>query len=237
MRQHGIRHLYTGSMAFCVSNASKSGVRFVAFDSARKWMPVDSSGRVTPVGNMSAGLIAGITESVLVVTPGETLKTKVIDDRAGARVYQSAGHAVRTVLRTEGVSGLYQGTLPVTLKQSSNAMVRFTSYNFFLNQLRALPASHAQGGWITVISGALAGVVTVYATMPFDTIKTRLQAVGARTRYRNSVDCLRSVLTTEGVLALWKGTTPRLARLSISGAISFAIYERVVQATESLRGE
>ncbi|GAB1193400.1 hypothetical protein APSETT444_002616 [Aspergillus pseudonomiae] len=226
-------------MAFCVSNASKSGIRFFAFDTAKKWMPTDSSGKVTSTGNMCAGLVAGVAESVLVVTPGETLKTKIIDDRAGAKIYQSASHAVRTILSTEGISGLYRGTLPVTLKQSSNAMVRFTSYNFFLHHLTTLASAGAGNNapvWSTVIAGAMAGVVTVYATMPFDTIKTRLQALDGSQRYRGSVHCLQSIVSTEGTLALWKGTTPRLARLSISGAISFAIYERVVQWTGSFRG-
>lgn len=67
----------------------------------------------------------------------------------------------------------------------------------------------------TVIAGALAGVVTVYATMPFDTIKTRLQALDGRQRYSGPWDCLRSVVRNESVLALWRGMTPRLARLSV----------------------
>ncbi|KAL4874346.1 mitochondrial carrier domain-containing protein [Aspergillus karnatakaensis] len=233
IRQHGVRPFYTGSAAFCVSNAGKSGVRFFAFDTARQWMPVDASGKTTPWGNMGAGMIAGAAESILVVTPGETLKTKIIDDQAGPKRYTSATHAVRSVLSTEGVSGLYRGVVPVTLKQSANAMVRFTSYNFILSQVRAMSSSKSPVAGATVLAGAMAGVVTVYATMPFDTIKTRLQALDARQRYKGTLDCLRSIVSHEGIAVLWRGTTPRLARLSISGAISFTIYEKVIQWTTS----
>lgn len=207
--------MYTGSAAFCISNAGKSGVRFFAFDTARQYVPTDSSGKATAWGNMLAGMVAGAAESVLVVTPGETLKTKIIDDQAGAKRYTSATHAVRSVLSTEGISGLYRGVVPVTLKQSANAMVRFTSYNFFLGQLRALSGKDKPIAGATVIAGALAGVVTVYATMPFDTIKTRLQALAGRQRYSGTFDCLRSIVSREGVAVLWRGTTPRLARLSV----------------------
>ncbi|RDW58924.1 uncharacterized protein DSM5745_11130 [Aspergillus mulundensis] len=230
LRQHGLSHMYTGSTAFCISNAAKSGVRFLAFDSARQLMPTDSSGAPTALGTMFAGMIAGAAESVFVVTPGETLKTKIIDDQAGARRYRSATHAIRSVVVAEGVAGLYRGVVPVTLKQSANAMVRFTSYSFFLGALRDVLGSGA-----SVLAGALAGVVTVYATMPFDTLKTRMQAVDGRARYRGTLDCLRAVVANEGVAVLWRGTTPRLARLSISGAVSFSIYESVVQWTWSLR--
>ncbi|KAL4798503.1 mitochondrial carrier domain-containing protein [Aspergillus venezuelensis] len=235
IRDHGLAHMYTGSGAFCVSNAAKSGIRFFAFDSARRWMPTDQSGKPTAWGNMGAGMIAGAAESVLVVTPGETLKTKIIDDQAGAKRYTSAAHAVRSVVASEGVSGLYQGVVPVTLKQSANAMVRFTSYNFFLGHLRAALETESSVLGATVLAGALAGVVTVYATMPFDTLKTRLQALDAHLRYSGTMHCLRSITREEGIAVLWRGTTPRLARLSISGAISFSIYESVLKWTNSLR--
>ncbi|KAL4916135.1 mitochondrial carrier domain-containing protein [Aspergillus aurantiobrunneus] len=230
IRHHGLSPMYTGSAAFCASNAGKSGVRFFAFDSARRYMPTDASGKTTAWGNMAAGVVAGAAESVAVVTPGETLKTKIIDDQAGAKQYRSASHAVRSVVSTEGIAGLYRGVVPVTLKQSANAMVRFTSYNFFLAQLQAWPGVGA-----TVIAGALAGVVTVYATMPFDTVKTRLQALDGRQRYTGTLDCMRSIVSREGAVVLWRGTIPRLARLSISGAISFSIYDSVIQWTWSLR--
>ncbi|PLB50046.1 mitochondrial carrier [Aspergillus steynii IBT 23096] len=232
IRQHGLRTLYTGSGVFCASNATKSAIRFFAFDSARKSMPTDTAGNVTPLGNMGAGLVAGVAEAVLVVTPGETIKTKMIDDRAGVRQYRSTGHGIVSIVSREGLGGLYRGVVPVTLKQGANAMVRFTSYNFILGQLDGLVGGEGQGlrqSLNTVLAGALAGVVTVYATMPLVTIKTRLQAVDARQRYAGSVDCLRSVVASEGVAALWRGTTPRLVRLSVSGALSFSIYESVLQ--------
>ncbi|KAJ5111398.1 mitochondrial carrier [Penicillium argentinense] len=213
IRQHGISALYTGSGVFCSSNASKSAIRFFTFDLARGSMPADTAGKVTPIGNMCAGLLAGVAEAVIVVTPGETIKTKMIDDRAGPRLYRSTNHGIISILAKNGWSGLYRGVIPVTLKQSANAMVRFTSYNIFLNQMEVFSVPNSAG---TVLAGAMAGVVTVYATMPFDSIKTRLQAIDGSTRYRGSLDCLRSVVTQEGTSALWRGTTPRLVRLSVS---------------------
>lgn len=175
-------------------------------------MPVDASGKTTSLGNMCAGLMAGVAEAVAVVTPGETIKTKMIDDRAGPRLYRSTGHGIVSIVAREGLSGIYRGVIPVTLKQSANAMVRFTSYNLLLSQMEKVSS---QKSVHTVMAGAMAGVVTVYATMPFDSIKTRLQAVDGHRMYRGSLDCLRSVISQEGVSAFWRGTTPRLVRLSV----------------------
>ncbi|OOQ88420.1 citrate transporter [Penicillium brasilianum] len=231
IRNHGIRALYTGAGVFCVSNASKSGIRFFTFDMVRQLMPTDTKGKVNPLGNMGAALMAGVAEAVVVVTPGETIKTKMIDDRAGPKLYRSTGHAVVSIFNNEGLRGLYRGVIPVTLKQSANAMVRFTSYNIFLGKMEAMSLPKSVS---TVAAGAMAGIVTVYATMPFDSVKTRLQAIDGNQRYRGSLDCFRSVISQEGISALWRGTTPRLVRLSVSGALSFSIYEAVVQWTNNL---
>lgn len=136
--------------------------------------------KTTLLGNLGAGLLAGIAESILIATPGETLKTKIIDDQAGQRVYRSASHA----------------------------MVRFTSYRFFLEQMGAMFSRDNAGAlqfMNTVAVGALAGVATAYTTMPFDTTKTRLQALDGHRRYHGSWDCLWSVVQGESVFALWQG--------------------------------
>ena len=215
VRQQGLSHLYTGGCAFCVSNASKSAVRFLTFDLVRSYLPRDATGKVSVGGNILSGIMAGIAESIAVVTPGEAIKTKMIDDRAGARLYRSTGHAVKTIFSTDGIAGFYRGVWPVTLKQSSNAMVRFTSYNFLLETLRPVLSKYGAEPSATAVSGALAGVVTVFCTMPFDNIKTQLQSMEGGQMYRGSLDCAAKLVTRGGIRALWKGTAPRLVRLSV----------------------
>jgi solute carrier family 25 (mitochondrial citrate transporter), member 1 len=213
IREHGFSRLYTGGAAFCLSNAAKSGVRFLAFDSARKPMPRDAlTGKTTIAGNIIAGLSAGVAESVLVLTPGENIKTRLIDDaaRGSQRVYRSASHAMRRMLADEGPVSFFRGVLPVTMKQSSNAMVRFTSYNLLSSALGPYT-----GAMTSVAAGSLAGVITVYCTMPFDNVKTQMQSIAGREAYKGSWDCVRQLIHYGGIGVLWKGTLPRLIRLSV----------------------
>jgi len=248
IRTEGVRSLYTGGVAFCLSNASKSGIRFMTFDYACRYMPKDQLGKTTVVGNLAAGMCAGVAESVAVLTPGENLKTRLIDDRAGARLYQSTTHAIRTIIANDGASTFFQGVLPVMLKQSSNAMVRFTSYNQLAPMLQSTCGSST-----SVVAGALAGIITVYCTMPFDNIKTQMQSLAGSRMYSSTWDCAKNLVVNGGPRRLWKGTTPRLIRLSVcipqnyelnyermidsvqvAGAIAFTVYEEVVRLTRSL---
>jgi solute carrier family 25 citrate transporter 1 len=119
---------------------------------------------------------------------------------------------LRATIAADGFRGLFRGVVPVTLKQGSNALVRFTSYTTILDAVKPLMRNSSSA---PAIAGAMAGAVTVYATMPFDVVKTKMQALDGRQNYRSTWHCFSSILQTSGITAFWKGTTPRLVRLSV----------------------
>jgi solute carrier family 25 citrate transporter 1 len=178
---------------------------------------VAHTGKTPVIGTPTAGLTAGFAESFAVLTPGETIKTKLIQDRAGARTFRSTGHAIQTILATEGPFEFYRGVWPVAMKQSANAMVRFTSYSFLLEKLKLTLAKY--GLPTSAIAGSLAGAITVYCTMLFDSVKTQLQSIEGKQMYTGMWDCVRKMVSGGGVGILWKGTTPRLVRLSVSASL------------------
>jgi solute carrier family 25 citrate transporter 1 len=68
-----------------------------------------------------AGLGAGVFEAILVVTPAETLKVKLIHDRLSETPkYHGLFHGISSIVKTEGFSGIYKGLVPTILKQGSN---------------------------------------------------------------------------------------------------------------------
>lgn len=100
-----------------------------------------------------------------------------------------------SIFRNQGLPGLYRGTIPVILKLSTNTIVGFISYNIFLVQMQVISMPKSV---YNPVASAMAGVVAVCATMPFDSIKTRLQAIDGNQQYRGSSDCFRSVIRQEG---------------------------------------
>ncbi|KAL1837767.1 hypothetical protein VTK73DRAFT_4559 [Phialemonium thermophilum] len=84
-----------------------------------------------------------------------------------------------------------------------------------------------------LVLGGISGVFTVYASMPFDNIKTRMQS--SHSQYRNMLDCARQTLRADGVWAFWRGTSPRLVRLTLSSGITFTVYEQVITALKLAR--
>ncbi|KAF7312341.1 Mitochondrial tricarboxylate transporter [Mycena indigotica] len=229
LRTKGITGLYSGCTALVVGNSVKAGVRFVTYDHFKN-MLADSEGKVSAPRSLLAGLGAGMMEAIFAVTPSETIKTKLIDDAKRPNPqYRGLVHGSISIVRAEGIFGIYRGLFPVMMRQGANSAVRFTTYStikqFVQGQARpgqTLPAT------ITFGIGAIAGLVTVYTTMPLDVIKTRMQTLEARSQYRNSFHCAYRIFTEEGILRFWTGTTPRLARLVMAGGIVFTVYENVI---------
>lgn len=236
VRDKGITGLYSGCSAVVIGNSVKAGVRFVTYDHFKS-MLADAEGKVTPPRSLLAGLGAGMTEAIIAVTPSETIKTKLIDDAKRPNPqYRGLVHGTTSIVRQEGIRGIYRGLFPVMMRQGANSAVRFTTYTtlkqFVLGTVR--PGQQLPAG-ITFGIGAIAGLVTVCVTQPLDVIKTRMQSLTAREQYRNSFHCAYRILTEEGVLRFWTGTTPRLARLVMSGGIAFTVYENVIRLITSER--
>jgi len=139
-------------------------------------------------------------------------------------------HGTASMVRQEGIRGIYRGLFPVMMRQGANSAVRFTTYSTLKQFVQgAARLGQTLPSTITFGIGAIAGLVTVYTTMPLDVVKTRMQSLEARAQYRNSFHCAYRIFTEEGILRFWTGTTPRLTRLVLAGGIVFTVYENVIK--------
>lgn len=111
------------------------------------------------------------------------------------------------------------------VRQGANSAVRLTTYS----TLRSFATKDGRkpGSIETFGMGSIAGIVTVYCTMPFDVVKTRMQSASA-SKYSGAFNCAATMFKEEGLRRFWKGTTPRLTRLILSGGIVFTIYENTL---------
>ncbi|KAJ5677232.1 uncharacterized protein N7477_002865 [Penicillium maclennaniae] len=216
----GVGALYKGCSTLVIGTTVKAAVRFVSYDTIRNAV-ADDRGVLSPGRGMLAGMIAGAVESVLAVTPTERIKTALIDDAKGARQFRSSFHATQILVQRHGITELYRGLLSTAMKQSATSAVRMGTYNMLKEAIKAKGIK--TNVFTTFGIGAVAGVVTVYATQPFDTIKTRAQGVQGA----GIVEASRSVIRDYGVRGFWKGSSMRLGRLLLSGGIVFSIYEEV----------
>ena len=184
-----------------------------------------------------AGLGAGITEAVAVVTPMEVIKIRLqaqhhsMADPLDIPKYRNAAHAAYTVLKEEGVGAVYRGVSLTALRQGTNQAVNFSAYTEFKALLqRSQPAYNDAElpSYQTMVIGLVSGAMGPLSNAPIDTIKTRLQKTPAEpgeTALGRVKTIAKDMFKQEGFHAFYKGITPRIMRVAPGQAVTFTVYE------------
>jgi solute carrier family 25 citrate transporter 1 len=97
------------------------------------------------------------------VTPFESIKTQLIDDRKRAQPRMRGFiHGSAVIARERGIRGFFQGFIPTTARQAANNAVRFGTYSSLKQGIQRYYEPEKKLGSIeSFCIGAVAGIVTV----------------------------------------------------------------------------
>lgn len=180
--------LYKGLGAVLTGIVPKMAIRFTSFEWYKQMLANKETGVITGSQLFLAGLSAGVTEAVAVVTPMEVIKIRLqaqhhsMADPLDIPKYRNAAHALYTVVKEEGFGALYRGVSLTALRQGSNQAVNFTAYTYFKEWLYQYQPQYEGGNlpsWQTTFIGLISGAMGPLSNAPIDTIKTRLQKTPA----------------------------------------------------------
>lgn len=238
VQREGFTALYKGLTAVYTGIIPKMAIRFVSFEQYREIGQSLNGGPSTAV-TFTAGLLSGLTEAILVVTPAEVCKIRMQSQyhsmmdpaQMQHRKYTNVVQTAFTIVREEGFRALYSGVVPTMLRQGCNQAVNFTAYNIIKTKVMAWQETDSLASWQSLVIGGFSGGMGPLANNPLDVVKTRLQkqvvTPGKTPKYTGLVQACGVIAKEEGVLALWKGITPRLLRIMPGQAITFMTYEFV----------
>ncbi|EFJ52815.1 mitochondrial substrate carrier [Volvox carteri f. nagariensis] len=232
--EEGIGALWKGLTPFATHLTLKYALR-MGSNSVYQGLLRDENGKLTDGRRMLAGFMAGITEALVIVTPFEVVKIRLQQQKGLAKEhfkYKGPIHCATTVLREEGIRGMWSGATPTILRNGTNQMCLFWAKN---NADALLWGKHEGDGKIltpvqSMTSGFLAALLGPVATGPFDVAKTRLMAqtkTSEGVRYKGFFDALVRIPAEEGVMAMWKGLLPRLLRIPPGQAIVWAVSDQI----------
>lgn len=133
----------------------------MAFNGFRSLL-ADEEGKLNGARSLLAGFAAGVAESTFAVTPFESIKTQLIDDKKTSNPRMKGFiHGSTVIARERGIRGFFQGFAPSTARQAANSAVRFTSYETLKKQAQKYSGEEKLNtGW-TFLVGGLAGIITV----------------------------------------------------------------------------
>lgn len=237
--------LYKGLGAVLTGIVPKMAIRFTSYEWYKQLL-AGPDGKVKGSANFLAGLAAGVTEAVAVVTPMEVVKIRLqaqyhsMADPLDVPKYRNAAHAFYTVLKEEGPGALWRGVSLTALRQGTNQAANFTAYT----ELKAFAQNRQPDpnvplpSYTTAFLGLISGAVGPFCNAPIDTIKTRLQRTPAepgQSAMGRIVNIGSAMFKQEGPRAFWTGITPRVARVAPGQAVTFAVYEYLKDILEKRR--
>ncbi|KAJ3284691.1 hypothetical protein HDU79_007945 [Rhizoclosmatium sp. JEL0117] len=235
VQKEGFFSLYKGLGAVMAGIIPKMAIRFSSFEAYKDILADSTTGPTSSVRIFIAGLGAGITESVLVVTPMDVIKIRLqaqkhsMTDPLDVPKYRNAPHCAYLMVKEEGFGSLYKGLVLTSLRQATNQAANFTVYSFLKSKLET-----AQGNgkplpaYQHLLMGFISGACGPLFNAPIDIIKTRIQKNPSKDKgWNRFVQVTSGILKNEGWRAFYKGTTPRVLRIAPGQAITFMVYEKV----------
>ena len=169
----------------------------------------------------------GAAGSCLVSVPQEVIKQRLV-----TKIYPSFGVAVKSIAQKEGIRGFYVAWRPTMARNVPFVMTCFTTMDMLESQLlRRRPEKKSLSTGETVAVGVAAAFVAGVITNPMDVIKTRLmtQAASTQVPYSSALDCLVTIVRTEGVGTLYAGFRQRSVYMCSLWGMTFALNGRFRQ--------
>eukprot|EP00884_Botryococcus_braunii_P018112 jgi/Botrbrau1/4985/Bobra.0396s0012.2 len=182
-------------------------------------------------------LSSGVSVSCanVVTLPMDVMKVRMQLQKAkgdGTGKMPGVIRSVASVVRTEGISALYSGLSPAVARGLTYGGVRLGLYGP-VKGLYGVSKERPSMLW-SIAAGCTSGAIAAAVSNPIDLIKTRLQARGGRSL--TSLQVVQTVVASEGVLGLWRGTVPSMVRAAALTASQCATYDVCKQQWMELTG-
>lgn len=185
--------------------------------------------------HLVAGVSGGVA-STLILHPLDLIKIRfaVNDGQMRERPqYRGLANAFSTIVRQEGLRGLYRGVTPNVWGAGSAWGFYFLFYNAIKGHMEG-DGHSPLGPGRHMLAASEAGVLTLIITNPLWVVKTRLclqyQEVSVTTasakHYQGMLDALVKVYRYEGIAGFYKGFIPGVLGVS-HGALQFMAYEEL----------
>ena len=202
----------------------------------------------------SGAVMVFLTNPIWLIKLRMQLQMKRSSERlqGAQKPYNGIIHAAQTIVKEEGFLGLYKGTGPALLL-TSHGGVQFVVYEALRKHFHYTRAQRETDGKVSPVlvrlekslgyltMGAIAKVVASTTTYPLQVVKSRMQQRSefvevdsegnvsvVKRKYSGLLKTGRRIWQNEGVGGFFKGCIPNAIRVAPSAAVTFVVYEFVM---------
>ncbi|CEG69885.1 hypothetical protein RMATCC62417_05877 [Rhizopus microsporus] len=211
IKYEGVKALWKGLSPALVMSIPANVIYFVGYEQLKDSIPSQD------YAPLIAGAVAR-TVAVTMISPIELFRTR-LQATVGAHDFKNILGGIQDMVGQDGLRALWRGLPPTLWRDVPFSAIYWMGYEtckrHFESSVDELEASF--------LAGAVSGMFAAAVTTPFDVAKTKRQ-VNA-TGHVKVPEILEHVYKQEGIRGLFRGLTPRIAKVAPSCAIMISTYE------------
>ncbi|XP_006793116.1 solute carrier family 25 member 47-A [Neolamprologus brichardi] len=180
-----------------------------------------------------SGMASGVAQ-VSVMSPGDIVKVRLQCQTESRRAltktptpkYHGPVHCLLTIVKQEGLLGLYRGALPIMLRDGPSYATYFLTYATICEWFAG--GNKKKLDWyVVMLAGGIAGMAGWTIGTPMDVIKARLQMDGAREtkKYKGFFHCIAETARVEGTGVFFRSLGINWLRAFPVNMVVFFTYE------------
>jgi len=219
-KKEGVRHLWKGNGVNCTRVFPQSAINYGVFEFCKQ--NIFNSIENEKFKNFLSGSVGG-SISMICIYPLETIRS-----RLSLQTQKSHYGGFIDAYSTIPTRDLFKGLRMSVLGFGPFTALSFTGYFTYKQALET--NTNWNKDVINVISGGTSGITAVSMTYPTDLIRRRLQLQNfdkSVPKYTGIMDCIRKIISTEGVPGLYKGLLATYIKLFPTIGFQFLAMERL----------
>ncbi|KAJ3097450.1 hypothetical protein HDU97_004860 [Phlyctochytrium planicorne] len=259
-QREGLAALWKGLGPNLIGVVPARAIYFSTYNYGKKFYTSLNDHKETSGVHMLSAMTAGIS-TALATNPIWLVKTRMVGvviisqlaytfakqlQSGDSKIYRNSLHCVQSIVREEGIRGLYKG-LSASILGLTETTMQFVLYEYMKKRVLASKQQHSTSptkptlDWLETFSlAASAKLFAAITTYPHEVLRTRLRQLpdnavsgGSRTAYKGLWQTARKIYLEEGAAGLYGGLTAHLMRVVPNAAILFATVEFVLWSADS----
>ena len=163
---------------------------------------------------------------MMIVYPLDFARTRLGVDigRKGHTQFKSLTHCFTSIIRTDGVRGLYNG---IGVSLVSIFSYRGMYFGFFDTGKKLIPDYQRLSFFKKFLFAQFVTMFSETVNYPFDTVRRRMMMNSGLEKpiYNSTVECFRKIYKNEGMNGFFKGNLSNMLR-SISSSLVLVLYDQ-----------
>ncbi|KAJ6627340.1 mitochondrial carrier domain-containing protein [Mycena sp. CBHHK59/15] len=239
-QQQGWKGLYRGLGPNITGNASSWGLYFWFYNMLKKRATDGDTSKPLSSGAILLCSAQASAVTAIMTNPIWVVKVRMFTTKADSpTAYRGVWHGFSSIVREEGVLGLFRGT-SLALFGVSNGAIQFVAYERMKRwgfDVKKKQFEKAGRPWTsdvdklsntayTVMSGA-SKLAALSLTYPYQVVRSRIQNNATAHLYPNIRATIRRTWALEGVKGFYRGLGTNLVRVLPGTCVTFVVYENI----------